>query len=151
MDTRRVCPILALLLLVANVAGCAPAQPRDPVGIVQAIYDRLNEGDLDGFMAYFAEDAVMIDDSGRYAGSPAIREHVQRDALQAHLRFELVDLGSDGNVATYSYKAYLGNTVIDAHSCVDVIADGRIIFDGTEELYRYQCQKDPSQTFCLGN
>jgi ketosteroid isomerase-like protein len=141
----------ALLLLLASTAACAPAQSSDPAAVVKAAYDRLNNGDLNGFMASFANDAVMLDDSGRYDGADTIRAHVQADFGGSQIRFELSDISADGGTVRYTYKAYVGNTVVDTHECVDVVSNGRIVFDGTAPLYQAECTKDPSQAFCAGH
>ncbi len=153
MNVRTVLLASVLLTLTAGLAACTPDQPRDPVTVVQTAYDRLNKGDIDGFMALYSDDAVMSDPHGRYAGVQAIREYAGTMVSQ-QFRFELSDLTADGNVVTYTSRLYMpvfGDTPADTLSGVTVVADGRIIFDGTAALYRLECTKDPSQAFCPGN
>ncbi len=151
MNTRTMLLACVLSALIAGLTACAPARPTEPTAIVQALYDHINRGDMDGFMTYFSDDAVMVDDAGRFVGAQAIREHVQMDAVAGGLRFEVSNLKAEGNVATYTYKAYVGDAVVDTHDCVDVIANGLIIFDGTSDLYEYECTRDPTQVFCPGS
>ena len=150
MSFQRAFLIPALILLLAGAAGCAPAQATDPVQIVQAAYDRANKGDLDGFMAFIADDAVEADPNGRIVGAQAIRE-LWIGEIATQIRIELSDLSADGNVVTYTAKVYHGNGLVDTIQGLDVVADGKIIFDGTADKYRSECESDPSQAFCPGN
>ena len=45
----------------------------------------------------------------------------------------------------------MDNVLLDRHKCLDVISGGRSLFDGTQDLHRYECTGDPSQVFCQGN
>ncbi len=140
------------ILLPTLIASCASAQPSDPVAIVQTAYDRINDGDVDGFMKLFSDDAVMVDRSGRYAGSQAIREYMDQKFVPEHVRIELSDISSDGNVVSYTSKVYQGDKLLATYKDgLDVIADGRIIFDGTERYRLQECDTDPSQAFCPEN
>ena len=139
------------MAMIAGLAACGQAQPAEPTAVLQTAYERLNKGDLDGFMTFLAADAVMLDDSGRYNGPQAIREHLQQDVIANQVRFELKNLASKGHVVTYSYDAYVGDMVVDSHDSVDVIVDGQILFDGTAQLYDFECTRDPSQAFCAAS
>ena len=150
MSFQRAFLIPALILLLAGAAGCAPAQATDPVQIVQAAYDRANKGDLDGFMAFIADDAVDADPNGRIVGAQAIRE-LWIGEIATQIRIELSDLSADGNVVTYTAKVYHGDRLVDTIQGLDVVADGKIIFDGTADKYRSECESDPSQAFCPGH
>ena len=150
MHAPRVFVVLALMLIVVMEAGCAPAQVTDPVAVVQAAYERANKGDLDGFMAFIADDAVEADPNGRIVGAQAIRE-LWIGEIATQIRIELSDLSADGNVVTYTAKVYHGDRLVDTIQGLDVVADGKIIFDGTADKYRSECESDPSQAFCPGN
>jgi hypothetical protein len=148
MNSPRFIPTLALVLLAATGAACAPARAADdPVAIVQAAYDRANNGDLDGFMAFIADDAVERDANGRFEGAEAIRNLWQGE-LAGQIRIELTDLNADGNVVTYTGKVYHGDRLVDTVQGVDVVAGGKIIFDGTADTYQSECESDASQAFC---
>ena len=45
----------------------------------------------------------------------------------------------------------MGDVLVDTHKMVDVVSGGRSLFDGTQELHRYECSRNPSQVYCLGN
>ncbi len=148
--TQRLLAILMVIALTVSLISCAPAQPTDPIAIMQASNERFNAGDLDGFMKFFAEDAIVSDPTGRTVGSQAIRE-VMQEVVKQGIRFELSDLSADGNVVTYTCDVFIGDKKIDMVKGLDVIVDGLIIFEGTEDSYRSECNKDPSQAFCPGN
>ena len=140
--------ILIVIALAVSLASCKPAQPTDPIAVMQVSNERLNAGDVDGLMKFFAEDAIMSDPhTGRTVGSQAIREAFQ-GVVKEGVRFELSDLSADGNVVTYTCYVYMGNEKIDTVKGLDVIVDGLIIFEGTEETLRSECERDPSQAFC---
>lgn len=136
-------------LMVALAVGCAPAVPAaDPTEIVKAAYERIGAGDLDGFMAYYAEDAVLSDKFGRANGLAAIRKIYEGDLAEAGLRFEVGDFKADGNVVTFTNKVYQGDVLVDTIAALDVVANGKIVFDGSADMYQKECEYDPSQKFC---
>jgi ketosteroid isomerase-like protein len=151
-NAQQLSMILIVIVLAVSLASCASAQPTDPIAIMQASNERLNAGDLDGFMKFFAEDAVMSDEYGRSVGAQAIREVMQtiveQEVVKQGIRFDLSDLSADGNVVTYTFHVYMNNKEIDTYKGLDVIADGLIIFEGTEASLRSECDQDPSQAFC---
>ena len=141
---------LLLILFGFLLASCGPSQAKDPIAVVQAAYDRLNELDAEGFLKYFSEDAVMVDPAGlRMDGKEAIREYVENELIPSNLRFELSDLKADGTLVTYTIKAYHYSTEVESQSdTLDVVVNGKILFDGTVKTRRDSCDKDPAQPFC---
>ena len=148
------CPPFALtitgLLLPFLLASCAPARSSDPVAVVQAAYDRLNEDDIDGYMEFLSDDAVLVDGAGRYAGAEAIRADMELNVVPGKHRFELSDLRSDGNVVTYTVKISEGDPLhlVATDEGVAVVVDGLIIFDGGAPYFSMECNRDASQAFC---
>lgn len=141
-----------LALVGILLAACQPAQPSDPVAIVQAAYDRLNQDDIDGYMKLLSDDVVMIDGSGRIDGPQAIRENLALNFVPWQIRFELSDLSSDGNVVTYTIKIYEDDTLVATYDDgLTIVVDGKIIFDGQDRYRSIECNQDPSQAFCPGN
>jgi ketosteroid isomerase-like protein len=141
-----------LALVGILLAACQPAQPSDPVAIVQAAYDRLNQDDIDGYMKLLSDDVVMIDGSGRIDGPQAIRENLALNFVPWPIRFELSDLSSDGNVVTYTIKIYEDDTLVATYDDgLTIVVDGKIIFDGQDRYRSIECNQDPSQAFCPGN
>jgi hypothetical protein len=131
------------------LASCTTAQPPDPISIVQAAYECLNQDDVDGYMELLSDDAVLVDRSGRYAGSQAIRRFVEYNYVPQQMRFELSNLSSDGNVVSFAINIYKDDYPIATYDdVVDVVEKGLIIFDGTEQDLLQECESDPSQAFC---
>jgi len=147
-NAQQLSMILIVIVLAVSLASCASAQPADPIAIMQASNERLNAGDLDSFMKFFAEDAVISDEHGRSVGSQAIREYMQKEIVDKGFRFELSDLSVDGNIVTYTCHVYMGNMDLGTYTGLDVIKDGKIIYEGSVDVYHYDCDKDPSQAFC---
>jgi ketosteroid isomerase-like protein len=144
------CLIFIGILLSLFLASCTSAKSSDPISIVQTAYDRLNKGDVDGFMELLSADAVVIDvDGGRHVGSQDIRK-VFEDMVTSHFRVELSDISADGNVVTFTATVYQGDQLFGTyHDAVDIIANGQIIFDGTKVDLEQECKSNPAQTFCL--
>jgi ketosteroid isomerase-like protein len=141
--------ILIAIFFTFLLASCKPAQPGDPVSVVQAAYDRFNEGDVDGYIEFFSDDAVMCAPQGCSHGTQDIREYLTSHIGLTNRRYELSDLSADGNVVTYSAKGYEGDLLMETvYDGLDVVVDGKIIFEGTKAFLRYECDKDPSQAFC---
>ncbi len=151
MNARLIVLASAAILIAVGMASCTAARPEHPIAVVQTAYDRLNKGDVDGYMALYAADAVLIDPHGRYAGSQAIREYANQLVAQ-QFRFELSELSANGNTVTYLNKLYqpiFGEQAADTLRGLTVVVDGLIIFDGTPALYELECSKNPQQAFCV--
>jgi len=123
MQTRSLVTIAVAIVLVA--AGCTTSSD-DPVAILEDYQNTRNSGDVDGVLALYAEDAVVLDhpldSDGTATGVNEIREleknvpSVQRseDAI------EFVDIEVSDNVVTFGHRffnssagcsGYTGNTV----------------------------------------
>ncbi len=140
--------LFAACTLLVLLAACAPSPAPDAAVIVKAAYDRLAAGDVDGFMGYFAEQAIMEDSDARYTGARAIRLHIENDLVAAHIRVELSNVVANGEVVTYIASIYIGNVLLANEPSVDVVADGKIIYDGTQLRYASECAQDPPPAFC---
>ncbi len=142
--------LFAACALLTLLAACAPRPSVDAAAVVQAAYDKLAAGDVDGFMAFFAPQAVMEDGDARYEGARAIRLHVENDLLPAHIRIELSNVAANGNVVTYIASIYIGNVLLANEPSVDVVSDGKIVYDGTQLKYGAECRQVPRPSFCAG-
>ncbi len=139
---------LLLILIGVLLASCTAFQKKYPKAVVQAAFDRLNQGDAEGFLKYFAGDAVMVDPGGLLInGKTSIREKVTQELI--NLKFELSDFKVNGNQVTYAVKTYHYNIEVGSYSdSLDVVVNGRIIFDGTVATLAHYCGIDPSQAYC---
>ncbi|MDQ6671447.1 MAG: nuclear transport factor 2 family protein [Chloroflexota bacterium] len=99
-----VCGIAALLLsgLVASMAAAQAGS--DPAAVISAYEAARNQRDIDGALAYFADDATVTQRSTNYAGKDEIRKYL--DASSTRARFVVVtDRRSNGNRVTWTERA----------------------------------------------
>ena len=68
--------VLTPTVLALVIASCTSSRASDSIAIVQAAYDRLAEGDVDGYLAYFADDAIFLDEQGHPIARDAVRERL---------------------------------------------------------------------------
>jgi hypothetical protein len=86
------------VMLALPLAVCA--QETDPVAVVTAMYDALNAGDIDAFLALYAEDAIIeIVPFGAHTGHEEIRMWAE-GLMELNADMELEVLQVDGNVVT---------------------------------------------------
>jgi len=143
--------ILLAVLLPFLFASCAGGPPTEPAAVVKAANDRYNEGDLEGYLGFFSDDAVVCAPLGCSHGIQEIRDYVNLHVPAGVRRYELSDLVVDGTVVTYTAKGYEGNQLVETvYDGLDVVVDGHIIFDGTRAFLRYECNRDSTQAFCPG-
>jgi hypothetical protein len=100
--------------------------------LVRDAYGAFNEGDIDGFLVAFAEDAVLHGADGQIAGRDAIRSVVEqlRALTENTLHIEVHDVLANDNhtVILQLTKAKLGDRVLeDRVVYVFHIADGFIV------------------------
>ena len=144
--------MLIVILIPILLAACTSAQSSEPISIVQAAYDRRNDGDVDGCMEFYSDDAVVFSVWGRFADAQDFREYLEQKWVPKHFRNEVSDLRADGNEVTYTSKLYLGDELLGTmDNCLTVLADGKIIFDGTERYRNQECFIDPTHAFCPGH
>jgi ketosteroid isomerase-like protein len=128
---------------------CTSTPTPDPISIVQLANDRLNQEDVDGYMELFSADAVMVDPHGTYEGTEVIREYIEKEVVPKNYRFELRDLSTNGNDVTYTYDIYVNDILRDTSTDgLDVVVNGKIIFEGTVKLRRFMCISDPAAAYC---
>jgi|GEM_PF-5149403 len=141
--------ILVSIFLPLILTSCTSSQPPDPISVVQKANDFLNQDDVNSYMELFSTDAVMVDPHGTYTGSEAIRRYVEEEIVPQNYRFELSDFNSEGNDVTYTCKVFINDILRDTNTDgLDVVVDGKIIFEGTGILRHFICLPDPSQAFC---
>jgi hypothetical protein len=146
---RLVCSlVISAVLLSFLLASCRPTQPTDPVSVVQTAYERLNKGDLDGFMEFVSDHIVIVDPNGRFAGREAVRDFLKSTVVEGTHRYEISNLSREGNIVNYDINVYVANQLVDSGKGLDVVMDGRIVFEGVKGSLLSECEKDPSQAFC---
>jgi SnoaL-like domain len=140
--------VISATLLSFLLASCRPAQPDDPISVVQTAYKRLNEGDVDGFMQFASDDMVIVDPNGRFAGREAIRDFLRRMVVEGEHRYEISNLSRDGNIVSYDLNVYVADYLVGSGKGLDVVVDGLIAFEGVKGSLLSECERDPSQAFC---
>jgi hypothetical protein len=141
--------ILLAVLPPTFLVSCAGAPPTEPAAVVKAAYESYNKGDLDGYLGYFSDDAVLCAPGGCSHGIQGIREYITLHVPAGTRRYELGDLVVEGNVVTYTANGYEGSQLVETvYDGLDVVMDGRIIFEGTEAFLRYECDREQAQPFC---
>ncbi len=141
--------IFAASALLILLAACAPAQPRDPAAVVQTAYARLARGDVDGFMELVDDHAVLADSNDRHLGAYAIRQYLETEVIPAGMHAELSNIVAEGKVVTSIANINRGDVLVATEAVIDVVVDGKIIFDGTRQIYDSECKRNPAQSFCI--
>jgi len=97
MKTRMILLMVLVVLLALPMA--LYAQETDPEAVLTAVYEAMNAGDVEGALAYYADDAVVnIVPFATHTGKEEIRAYFEGNAaLNATLEHEnvQVDIGTD--------------------------------------------------------
>lgn len=96
---KTVAPMLVLAAaLFAPTVGALPAgpgatPPTSPEAIVQAQLDAYNRHDLEGFLSYYADDAVLVNypDEITQAGKAQMRPRYEKRFATPNLRAEIIE------------------------------------------------------------
>lgn len=91
--------IMMALLLWASV-GAALAQEPDPLQVMEAYDLALNEGNVDGALALFTDDAILTTQQGQLVGKEQIRTWLERVVAQ-NSRIEPVNRQVNGDRVTW--------------------------------------------------
>ncbi len=104
---------LISVLTVLLVSACASTQPiTEPVAVVEAFFEALNEGDLDTAMSFVADDASFIL-SAAYVGKADIRDFYQ-ESLDLGFQAELSDLRADGDKVSWAGRVTIGGGMFES-------------------------------------
>ena len=153
MNTKHLLSILFVTLCVAQaLVACgtaAPAAPTpEPITVVEGFYDALNDRDINRVMFHFADDALQIDAFGnRFEGAEAIRSTLQ-SAINDAVTVTIKDATDTNGRVVYTYDVYVGGAYAATVEGLTVVSDGKIIFDGTQENWAEECEKNHAQKFC---
>jgi limonene-1,2-epoxide hydrolase len=129
---------LALLAVVAfGFAGtfCSVGRPAsgDPVQIVKAFFDDMNAGQIDKAMRYVSPKAVFDEPIGTFRGRAAIRGLLRREVFRDRIVVHHSNFRVHGDRVVYDYRLTQdpGGTVAAGTDGLDIVKDGKIVFDGT--------------------
>jgi limonene-1,2-epoxide hydrolase len=127
---------LALLAVSFGLAGtfCGGGESAsgDPVQVVKAFFADLNAHQIDKAMRYVAPGAVFDEPIGRFTGRAAVRRLLLREVSDGmvvhHSNFRV-----HGDRVIYDFRLteYFG-TVATGNNGLDIVKDGKIVYDGTE-------------------
>ena len=116
---------LISVLTVLLVSACASTQPiTEPVAVIEAFFEALNEGDLDTAMSFVADDARFVTIAA-YVGKADIRDFYQ-ESLDLGFHSELSDLRADGDKVSWADKTTIGGGVFEFQGEA-VVQDGLIV------------------------
>ena len=117
--------VLMSMLVTFLASACASTQPiTEPVAVIEAFEEALNDGDLDQAMSFVADDARFILAS-LHTGKAEIRDAYQ-EALELGYHSELSDLRADGDKVSWEMRLTIGEFVFsDLHEAV--VQEGMIV------------------------
>ena len=155
--------VVSLIILALSLTGCSEQtgqsapnptptnmpslepKPETPSEIVQAMVDRMNAGDVEGSLAYFANDAmayiVGLPPTGMevYAGKEQIRA-LWQDSVANHFQWEVNITSTVGNIVNVQAKTWhdftrqLGVAPLEYNDVYEV-KNGKITTYGTTITY----------------
>jgi limonene-1,2-epoxide hydrolase len=130
---------LALLAVVAfGLAGTFCGEGRSasggPVQIVKAFFDDLNAHQIDKAMRYVSPKAIFDEPIGRFTGRTAIRGLLRREVFRDRIVVHHSNFRVHGDRVVYDYRltADPGGIVATGNNGLDIVKDGKIVYDGTE-------------------
>ena len=114
-----------LMLVPVLGSACAPAQPiTEPDLVIITMYEALNKDDIDGAMAFIADDALFVT-ATVFRGKDEIREFMQ--GLSDHqARYEVIDLQVEGEEVTWTLKGTMDVKSFERPIRAE-IQDGKIV------------------------
>jgi ketosteroid isomerase-like protein len=100
--------VLFPVLLIFLASACASSQPiTEPVAVIEAFYDALNDGDLDTAMGFVADDASFVTiarTTTTYTGTAQVQDLLQK-VVERNTQHELSDLIVEGDTVTWILRA----------------------------------------------
>lgn len=122
--------LATVLVFIASPAVSAQSEPSTPEEIVAAAYEAINVGDIEAYMALFAQDAqATIGPWHTFIGHEEIRAGVQ-ESFNAGVQFEYKILEVDGGkVKTWCVHQPPDYDFPLEATEVFVVADGMIVFN----------------------
>jgi len=107
------------------VSACASTQPiTEPVAVIEAFYEALNDGDLDTAMSFVADDARFLIDP-LLVGKAEVRDHFQ-EWLDLGYHYEFSVLRADGDKVSLTGLETVGGGAHE-HPLEAVVQEGIIV------------------------
>ncbi len=92
--------VIACMLVTVLASACASTQPiTEPVAVIEAFYEALNDGDLDAAMNFVADDAKFILNTV-YSGKAQVRAFYE-GTIAMNTQWELSDLKAEGDTVAW--------------------------------------------------
>ncbi len=115
---KRPAVVLMSMLVTLLASACASTQSiTEPVAVIEAFEEALNDGDLETAMSFVADDARFVVGS-LYTGKTEITERY-RELLGVGYQSELSDLRADGDKVSWEGRLTIGGSVFaDLHEAV---------------------------------
>ena len=97
--------VLMFMLVILLASACASTQPvTEPVAVIEAFYEALDDGDLDAAMGFVADDASFMivgpSTTTTYTGPAQIQDYFQR-VVNRNTQHELSDLILEDDTVTW--------------------------------------------------
>jgi limonene-1,2-epoxide hydrolase len=121
--------VLFPVLLIFLASACASSQPiTEPVAVIEAFNEALNDLDLDAAMSFVAEDAefrITTTFSGTFSGKSEIRG-VYQQSVDESWQWEIIDIQADGDKVSWTDLLTIGAGRYE-NSYQAVVQEGLII------------------------
>ena len=124
MKPRHVAISLVVFALLA--AACAPTPTSDPVSVIQAYHAAVNDKDAARAVALFADDGVLYDPFGAYAGPEQIRFRLAY-LFDAGVTFEISNVQADGESVTWEQIVRENGEPIHTGPSHAIVRAGKIV------------------------
>ena len=122
---KSVAMVLISMMVALLASACTSAQPiTEPVAVIEAFFEELNDGDLDAAMSFVADDANFIL-FNVYPGKAEIRDFYEEGLNLGYLA-ELSDLRADGDTVSWAGRVTIGGGVFE-DSYEAVVQEGMIV------------------------
>jgi hypothetical protein len=138
---------VVVLAQILAACGSATASTPEPTGVLQGYYDALQARDIEKLMSFVADNAVFLDQGLRYSGHAEIRASLQ-SAIKDYVTVDVSNVSDTNGRLVYDFRVFVSKTPVLSGTGLTIVRDGKIIFDGTEESWAAECERDSTQGFC---
>ncbi len=123
---KRITIGILLILFTVTASACGPTQTNtDPAAVIQAYFEALDAGDVEGAQAFVADDANFNIVGDVLTGKTQIQEYNQ-EAVLDNPNFELSNIQVDGDTVTYTNKVTIGSRIFTLTSEA-IVQEGKIV------------------------